>query len=163
MKHEGHRRWSSPHGSIHPFDTLGPRRHDPRPLHSTCVLLADDDDDMRTLLATLLRRVGFQVVEASDGDELLSLFSRVWGNGASQNLLIVSDIGMPNRGGIEVTRQLRAAAPSVPVILVTAFADLTTLHAARAAGATTVILKPIDGRVFVETILALVTPDSTPK
>jgi len=163
MKHEGHRRWSSPHGPIHPLDKLARRRHDPRPIQSSRVLLADDDDDMRTLLATLLRRVGFQVAEASDGDELLSLFGRVWENGASQSLLIVSDIGMPHRDGIEVTRQLRAAAPTVPVILVTAFADLTTLRAARTAGATTVILKPIDRRAFVETVLALLAPEPAPK
>lgn len=116
-------------------------------------LVADDDDDMRTLLAASLRRVGFQVIEASDGEQLVDLFSALWSDDPSQRLVIVSDIGMPVRDGLEATRIMKATAPRVPVILVTAFSDVATLQAARDAGATHVILKPVDRAAFVQAAL----------
>lgn len=116
-------------------------------------LVADDDDDMRTLLATSLRREGFEVTEASDGEQLVDLFSALWSDDPSQRLVIVSDIGMPVRDGLEATRMMRATAPRVPVILVTAFSDVATLQAARDAGATHVILKPVDRAAFVQAAL----------
>lgn len=121
-------------------------------------VVADDDDDMRTLLATCLRRVGFQVEEASDGEQLLTIFSALWADDPRQRLVIVSDIGMPIRDGLEATRVMRAAAPSLPVILVTAFSDLATLQAAREVGATNVILKPVDRVAFVQAALQAVEP-----
>lgn len=60
MKHEGHRRWSSPHGPIDPVDKLARRRHDPQPIQSSRVLLADDDDDMRTRLPRSCVASGFR-------------------------------------------------------------------------------------------------------
>jgi CheY-like chemotaxis protein len=107
-------------------------------------LVADDDDDMRSLLVTLLQRVGFEVIEASDGEELLSRFWDLQADGGSR-LLVVSDIDMPRCDGIEATRRLRRSAPNVPVILLTAFSDLATQRAASAAGATRVMLKPLHG------------------
>lgn len=107
-------------------------------------LVADDDDDMRSLLVTLLQRVGFEVIEASDGEELLNRFRDLQADGGSR-LLVVSDIDMPRCDGIEATRRLRRTAPDVPVILLTAFSDLATQRAASAAGATRVMLKPLHG------------------
>jgi CheY-like chemotaxis protein len=121
-------------------------------------VVADDDDDMRTLLASCLRRVGFHVEEACDGEQLLDLFSALWADDPKQRLVIVSDIGMPIRDGLDATRVMRAAAPCLPVILVTAFSDLATLQAAREVGATNVILKPVDRKAFVQAALQAVEP-----
>ena len=121
-------------------------------------LVADDDDDMRTLLATSLRRVGFEVTEACDGEQLVNLFSALWSDDPDKKLVIVSDIGMPIRDGLEATRMMRATAPHLPVILVTAFSDLATLQAAHEAGATSVIFKPIDRAAFVKAALQAIEP-----
>ena len=121
-------------------------------------LVADDDDDMRTLLATTLRRVGFSVLEAADGEQLMDLFSATWEGDPAQRLVVISDIGMPVKDGIQATRFLRAAAPGLPVILVTAFSDVATMRAAKDAGATSVLLKPIDRVTFLKAAMQAVEP-----
>jgi CheY-like chemotaxis protein len=121
-------------------------------------LVADDDDDMRVLLATILRGVGFEVLEARDGEQLVELFATLWASGDSERWLVVSDIGMPVRDGLEATRMLRSKAPGLPVILVTAFSDLATLRAAQEVGATSVLIKPVDRVSFVQAALQAVEP-----
>lgn len=116
------------------------------------VLVAEDDDDMRALLVATLQRVGFEVIEASDGEQLLNLFQDLQADGGTR-LLVVSDIDMPRCDGIEATRRLRSTAPDVPVILLTAFSDLATQRAASAAGATRVMLKPLPGAALVREAL----------
>jgi len=109
------------------------------------VLLAEDDTELRTLLATCLRQDGYCVVEAKDGDELLQEI----GDGllAAYSVrpdLIVSDIRMPGRSGIDVLAGLRDAAWETPVVLVTAFGDEETHARAKALGATAILDKPFD-------------------
>jgi CheY-like chemotaxis protein len=106
-------------------------------------LVADDDDDWRSLVAATLRRAGFQVCEACDGEELLERFAalRVL---TPKHVVIVSDIAMPGRDGVSATLQLRNASTEVPIVLVTGEGSPFTLHAARQAGATLVMRKPVD-------------------
>src|SRR5688500_4343272 len=106
----------------------------PAPWH---VFVADDDDDMRTLMASAFRRAGFDVRESRDGEDLLTRFFAL----ASDRAIVVSDIGMPMCDGIAATAALKQRAPHTPVVLVTAFGDRTTLAAARDAGADRVLLK----------------------
>ena len=115
-------------------------------------LVADDDDDTRTLIATALRRAGFEVNESSDGAELVASFPPF----ALLNTLVVSDIGMPKCDGIELTRAVKKMAPTTPVLLVTAFGDPRRLTEARDAGADDVLPKPLNLVVLVQKALALV-------
>jgi DNA-binding response OmpR family regulator len=97
------------------------------------ILLAEDDDDMRCVVADSLRSDGYDVIELADGEVLLALASRLetGANGGSVDL-IVSDIRMPTCGGLEVLSALRDARCHVPVILMTAFGDeITRQQAAR--------------------------------
>jgi CheY-like chemotaxis protein len=97
------------------------------------ILLAEDDDEMRCVLADALRRDGYDVVELADGEGFLEMAARL-GVGADRDLvdLIVSDVRMPVCGGLEVLSALRNACCHVPVILMTAFGDeATRRHAAR--------------------------------
>lgn len=134
----------------------------PRDKHRKA-LVADDDDDTRTLFARCLRGVGFSVLEAADGEQLMDVFGSTWASNPAQQLVVISDIGMPERNGIEATRLLRQTAPNVPVILVTAFSDPNTLQAAHEAGATRVMLKPVNRATFVEAALQALeaTADAT--
>jgi DNA-binding response OmpR family regulator len=108
------------------------------------ILLAEDDTDMRHLLASGLRREGWEVIEASTGIELLEYI-------ANQLLrprqevpvdIIVSDIRMPGATGLEVLEGLRRADWATPVILITAFGDESVHAEARRLGALTVLDKP---------------------
>lgn len=115
------------------------------------VLVADDDDDAREFLASVLRGAGLQVCEACDGEELLERF-RALQVLAADGLLVVSDVGMPGCDGILATGVLRRASKHVPIVIVTGFEDATTARQAYEAGADLVLIKPV-GR---NTILAAV-------
>lgn len=121
-------------------------------------LVADDDDDTRTLLAASLRRAGFHVVEASDGEQLLEQYSSLRAQACTGPTVVVSDIGMPGCDGIAATQALRCDS-LVPIILVTAFSDDETLRMARSAGADIVLCKPVDGASLVEVIRDLTRDD----
>lgn len=110
------------------------------------VLLAEDDDALRALLATTLRRAGYLVQEFSSGSQLLCMLG-LDAEPAQQLLeigLIICDIRMPGASGIEVLTCLTKARLSVPVVLMTAFGD-RRLHAqALKLGAAALIDKPFD-------------------
>jgi two-component system, OmpR family, phosphate regulon response regulator PhoB len=102
------------------------------------VLVADDDADIRTLVALRLRYAGYEVVEAEDGERALELVA------TEHPQLCVLDVTMPKIDGLEVTRRLRANAETeqLPVILLTARAQSRDLSAGIAAGANDYMPKP---------------------
>ena len=66
------------------------------------VLVAEDDADIRLLVAMRLRNAGYEVVEAEDGQQALELVA------SEQPELCVLDVSMPKVDGFEVTRRIRA-------------------------------------------------------
>jgi CheY-like chemotaxis protein len=122
------------------------------------VLVADDDDDTRELVATALRGAGFKVREAADGRELIELFIDLRKEHPTHVCLVVSDIGMPNIDGIEATRRVRQLEPLTPIVLVSAFSDPTTLREAHIAGARMVLCKPVDRAVLIDAVHRAILP-----
>ncbi|MEI9950463.1 MAG: response regulator [Pseudomonadota bacterium] len=109
------------------------------------LLLAEDDFELRELLASVLRADGHEVVEACDGNELWALLSRE--NGAESPApfsLVVSDVRMPGLTAFDVLARLQRALTETPVILITAFGDRTTHSRALRLGASRVLDKPFD-------------------
>jgi CheY-like chemotaxis protein len=107
------------------------------------VLLAEDDPEMRALLATSLRSDGHQVVEACDGRDLAARIGRDRA-GANAYDVIVSDVSMPGANGLMVLTGVAADAAAPPVIVITAFGD-DDLHAwARKIGAIALFDKPFE-------------------
>ena len=117
-----------------------PQRWTPR--HPRHVLLAEDDPEMRELMAWALRRDGYEVQEVGDGNEVLQVLGLVEGEDGGPDLL-VSDVRMPGLSGLEVLERLRRSRDDLPVILVTAFGDLETHAKAQRLGAE-VLDKPFD-------------------
>jgi CheY-like chemotaxis protein len=109
------------------------------------VLLAEDDDDMRMLIATMLRRDGYDVLEAEDGEamefllEVLFLAQRL----SSRPTMVLSDIRMPGFSGLDLVARLREHDWLVPVILITGFGDTPTRRAAERLGVAAVFDKPL--------------------
>jgi DNA-binding response OmpR family regulator len=87
------------------------------------VVVADDDEDFRGLVAEALRDDGYDVVEESDGGRLLVRITATYTSGATPIDLIISDVCMPVCSGIEILKGLRKANWSTPVILMTGFGD----------------------------------------
>lgn len=91
------------------------------------VLLAEDDREMQDMVASALRRDGYDVVTARDGGELLLRLASSAVRDADETYdLVVSDVRMPVCSGLHVLEALRRAQSSMPVILMTAFGDDAT-------------------------------------
>jgi CheY-like chemotaxis protein len=106
------------------------------------ILLIEDDRQMRFIVRNLIFSLGASdVIEASEGGEALALLA-----GARPHM-ILCDLRMQPVGGLEFVRRLRADKdnPSrfVPVIMITAHADVDTVAMARDAGATEFMAKPL--------------------
>jgi CheY-like chemotaxis protein len=111
------------------------------------VLLAEDNTAMRALIAAVLRKDGYEVVEAKDGVELLQEIEAAIAAGGRRNpsiAMIISDIRMPGLTGLDMLAVLRCAYWSTPVILITAFGDEKTHAEAHELGVTAIFDKPFD-------------------
>ena len=105
------------------------------------ILLVDDEQAVQTLLTYPLRKEGYEVVEAMDGQEALDRF-------AEQRFdLVVLDIMLPKLDGIEVCRRLRTRS-QVPIIMLTAKGDEIDKVAGLEMGADDYITKPFSVREF---------------
>lgn len=89
------------------------------------VLVAEDDPDLRAMIVTALRGMGYEPVEARSGAELLDQISDALlsGDPSRGPDLVISDVRMPGLTGLGVLTGLRQANWSRPFILMTAYAD----------------------------------------
>lgn len=110
-----------------------------------CVVLAEDDREMRMLVGATLRREGWDVVEASDGIDLLDCIAWVLETRADgDQCVLVSDVRMPGMSGLDALERLRGLGWPGGIILITAFGDAATHSRARDLGASAVLDKPFD-------------------
>jgi two-component system response regulator MprA len=122
----------------------------------TYALVADDDDDWRELIATALRNADMEVLATSDGEQLVSDFMALQARGETP-AVVISDVEMPRRGGIEVTAALRSASEDVPIVLLTGLRDPALPSIAESAGASVVLTKPIAPRTLSQRVTALIS------
>lgn len=109
------------------------------------LLLAEDDFELRELLACVLRADGHEVVEACDGTELWALLSGEHAaEGPAPYALVVSDVRMPGLSAFDVLSRLQRALTHTSVILITAFGDQHTHLRALQLGVSRVLDKPFD-------------------
>ena len=111
------------------------------------LLLAEDDREMRKLLARVLRQSGYDVVECPDGMAMLThLADFLLPDGFSREKidLIISDIRMPGVTGMEVLEGRPTRGDFPPMILITAFGDDATHARAAKLGAAAMLDKPFD-------------------
>lgn len=103
------------------------------------ILLAEDDAELRELLALVLEGAGYQVVQCANGLQLLKQLER------SENFsLVISDLRMPRLSGLDVLDRLRNRGQTPPFICMTAFGDEQTHKRASRLGAVATIDKPFD-------------------
>lgn len=102
------------------------------------ILVVDDDESIRRMLALVLTREGFQTITAKDGQEGLALFR------SHSPDIVLMDIRMPGLSGIEAMSAMLALRPGAAVILMTAYADLETAVQAIKNGVFDFVIKPFD-------------------
>jgi two-component system response regulator (stage 0 sporulation protein F) len=107
------------------------------------VLLADDDDDVRGLLAASLRRDGHQVTEVCDGVDLVAR-TGAGPDGARAYDVVVSDVMMPGANGIMVLARMAQGDSPPPFVVMTAFGTPDVCAWSRSIGAFATFNKPFD-------------------
>lgn len=122
------------------------------------ILVADDEPDLRRLVVRRLRRAGYAVVEASDGEEAWELLE------ATRPALAILDVRMPRLDGYALTRRIRSSDGErpLPVILLTASAQEHEEATGRAAGADRYLHKPFVPAVLLAAVEQLIGTEATP-
>jgi CheY-like chemotaxis protein len=110
------------------------------------VLLVEDDDDNRELMAEVLASSGCEVLCASSGQDGLKTLSE------HSVDVVVTDVGMPGMGGLEMARAAKAIAPKVPVVVVTGWAERDDIASARGRDIDAVLIKPVDPDALTQTV-----------
>lgn len=119
------------------------------------ILVIDDEPDIRLLIRGLLEKAGHRIDEASNGEEGLIR--------ASENdyAVVVCDLIMPDKEGIETIMELRRRHPDARVVAVSGGGirrQMNILHMAQKLGADRILPKPFDPEEFVEAIKDLLRP-----
>jgi YesN/AraC family two-component response regulator len=113
------------------------------------ILLIDDDDFVRGVLRLILNQFGHFVIEARNGREGIDLFM-----GANADL-VITDIVMPEKEGLEVLKEIRKMSPAVKIIAISGGGRVNPtdyLRMARFLGAAKVLAKPISNEALIGAI-----------
>ncbi len=117
---------------------LEPARRDEVAMGTGTVLVVDDEEIIRTVLADMLREMGFRVLTAEDGQEALEIYSESWRDIDA----VIMDLIMPRLGGKGAYRAMREINPSVRVILSTGFSRDRAIEEALSEGVVAFVQKP---------------------
>ncbi len=102
------------------------------------ILIVDDELNIRRVLAAMLKREGYEVTTAGDGEQALLVMQKMPVH------VVVTDLVMPKLGGLELLERVSADFPDVPVIVITAHGSVDTAVAALKSGAFDYITKPFE-------------------
>jgi DNA-binding NtrC family response regulator len=110
----------------------------------TRVLVVDDNREFRRSLVKIFQKAGFQVNVAAEGNQAGVLL------GQSHYDLVVLDLQIPGKSGVELLREIRVKSPDTQVIVVTVYGDTTSCFEAQAAGAFECLNKPVKRNAILE-------------
>lgn len=112
------------------------------------ILIAEDNEEQRSLLAAVLGSAGYRVLEAADGDEAVAIVRK------EQPALVLMDVTMPRTSGWNAVRVLKGDPETsrVPIIVITGLAGSFDRDASIAAGADDHIAKPVAPRQLLEEV-----------
>ena len=102
------------------------------------ILVADDDATHREVLRTLLEEWGYAVREAVDGEHAVALCRE------QPFDLVLMDVRMPKKSGLEALKEIKVHNPAVPVLIMTAFSEVAAAVEAIKSGAYDYLTKPLD-------------------
>ena len=133
------------------MDSSTPSRHR--------LLLVEDNEDNRTIYSTLLRHLGYAVIEAQNGVQAIELAR------SERPDLILMDISIPEMDGWEATRILRGdpVTKDVPIVALTAHALEDDRERAAEVGFSSYLAKPIEPRAVLAEVRRLIGENVTPR
>ena len=118
------------------------------------ILVVEDDPNLREAVCDTLELAGQAVVSASGGEEALKLLA------AQPVALVVSDVRMMPMDGIALLKEIRSRFPHLPVVLMTAYADVDRAVEAMRSGACDFLLKPFEPKALLEHVARYRLPEA---
>src|SRR5579872_6215645 len=114
------------------------------------VLIVDDEAEIRESLQTLLELEGFEVETAASGEDgLVSMADRPFD-------LVLLDLTLPGRNGMEILSEIRTHDPRLPIIMITAYGTVENAVRAMQSGAANFVQKPWDNEKLLADVSAAV-------
>jgi two-component system, cell cycle sensor histidine kinase and response regulator CckA len=89
----------------------------PQTISQATILVVDDEEPIRLLMATTLRKVGYRVIQAEDGEDAL----RQWTGRAQEIDMVITDVVMPRLTGLELIPQLLTLSPNLPILMISGY------------------------------------------
>jgi PAS domain S-box-containing protein len=120
----------------HPFSQIGNKRV--KPPQKNMVMIAEDEEDNYHLLKYVMKDLNLEVIWAKNGQEAVDLCRE------KDISLVLMDIKMPTKSGLEATREILEFQPSLPIIAQTAYTQVEDIERCRKAGCLEFISKPIN-------------------
>ncbi|MBD9504847.1 response regulator [Pseudomonas sp. PDM23] len=102
-----------------------------------CVLVVEDNDLVRMLTVEVLEEIGYQVLQAEDAEEALSILQ-----GDTTIHLLLTDVGLPGMNGEELAVAAREARPELPILFATGYAEIVHIDGSELATRMSMIAKP---------------------
>lgn len=102
------------------------------------ILLVEDKNELRAMLRKALERAGYEVEDVADGSTALARIR------ARRYLLVLTDLKLPGRSGLEILQEAKQIDPTIPVILITAYGSIEEAVTAMKDGAFDFVQKPVD-------------------
>ena len=127
----------------------------PHSLSGARLLVVDDDADMLRLLSLRLEGAGYQVTAVTSAETALTQLE------IEHPQLVLSDVRLPGRDGLQLFDEIRKKHPSLPVILLTAHGTIPDAVEATVRGAFAYLTKPFDGKLLLEKVAYAVNLGST--
>lgn len=121
------------------------------------ILMVDDSSSLRSVVKIALNGAGYDVLEACDGRDALG---KLAGLGGKKVHLIISDVNMPNMGGIEFVKRVKLdpTYKFTPVIMLTTEGQDAIKEQGRAAGAKAWVMKPFNPPQMLAAVSKLIMP-----
>ncbi len=110
------------------------------------VLVVEDDETLREALCDTLRMAGYGVAAAADGSTALNILT------SGIIAMVIADVQMPRMDGNALLQRIKADAPQIPVLLMTAYGTIQTAVAAMRDGAADYLVKPFEAEVLVNMV-----------
>lgn len=117
-----------------------------------CIYVVDDDECVRAAVCAVLKRANYDCMCFQDVDSCLKQLRSQSRDYAESCDLLITDVKMPGKGGIELLHEVRGAFPWIPVIMMTAYGDIpTSVHAVK-SGAFDFIEKPAEEKKLLDIV-----------
>jgi CheY-like chemotaxis protein len=120
------------------------------PIDRGRILVVDDEESARKPVSLQLRKAGYEVVEASDGEQAITALRR--GDNRLIPDMILLDIRMPKFNGTEALECFRREFPSIPVVILTGLPDIELSLSVLKQGAVNYLVKPVAREKLLEAV-----------